>query len=220
MVYSGLAIPVLFAIGPSGSVASLLDELNGQRQYYLLIKPEILPLIRARFHISHETAMWRMVLDPARFTQPDTDAVRLSLADYPALLRLHADGAAAGEAPDEAPDFFAPSMVEQGVFYGLYEGSELVAAAGTHIVAPGEGVAAVGNVYTRRDRRGRGLARQVTGAVTAELLQRLPDDAVIALNVIQANAPAVSVYRRLGYVAYCEFYEGLAERPGDWGRLV
>jgi len=211
MVYSGLAIPVLFAIGPSGSVAALLDELSGQRQLYLLIKPEILPLIRERFHISHETAMWRMVLDPARFTRPDTDAVPLSLADYPALLRLHADGAAAGE----APDFFAPSMVEQGVFYGLYDGMELVAAAGTHIVAPGEGVAAVGNVYTRRDRRGRGLARQVTGAVTAELMQRMPKDAVIALNVIQTNARAVSVYRRLGYVAYCEFFEGLAERPGD-----
>ena len=207
MVYAGLATPVLFAIGAPESVGALLDELE-QPQLYLLVKPDVLPIIHARYQVTHETAMWRMVLDPARFQRPATSALRLSMADFSALLRLHGDGAPAGE----APDFFAASMVEQGVFYGLYEGSELVAAAGTHIVALDEGVAAVGNVYTRRDRRGRGLARQVTGAVTAELLERLPADGVIALNVIQANAPAIAVYERLGYVTYCGFYEGLAER--------
>ena len=207
MVYAGLGTPVLFAIGAPGSVGALLGELE-QPQLYLLVKPDVLPIIHARYQVTHETPMWRMVLDPARFERPDTSAVRLDMAHYPALLRLHADGALNGE----APDFFAPYMVEQGVFYGLYEGPELVAAAGTHLVAPTEGVAAVGNVYTRRDRRGRGLARQVTGAVTGELLERLPAGAVIALNVIQANAPALAVYERLGYVTYCAFYEGLAER--------
>lgn len=213
MVFSGLEIPVLFAIGSADSVEALLDELGGQRRLYLLVKPEILPLIRARYRVSHETAMWRLVLDPARFARPASRAVRLSIADYPALLRLHADGASTGE----APDFFGPYMVEQGVFYGLYEGAELVASAGTHIVAPSEGVAVVGNVYTRRDRRGRGYARQVTGAVTDELLKHMPAGTLLALNVIQANAPALAVYRRLGYVTYCGFFEGLAERPGAGG---
>ncbi len=207
MIYAGLGTPVLFAIGSAERVGPLLDELDGQHSLYLLVKPEILPLIHARYAVSHQTPMWRMLLNPAHFSRPHAPAQRLSMADYPALLRLHADGAPTGE----APDFFAPYMVEQGVFYGLYEAAELVAAAGTHIVAPAEGVAAVGNVYTRRDRRGRGLARQVTGAVTAELLERLPAGAVIALNVIQANAPALAVYQRLGYTTYCGFFEGVAE---------
>jgi predicted GNAT family acetyltransferase len=133
--------------------------------------------------------------------------VRLSVADYPALLRLHADGEPAGE----APDFFSPDMVEQGIFYGIFEGDELAATAGTHLVVPSEGVAAVGSVYTRRDRRGRGLAAQVIGSVTAELLRQMPSGAVIALNVRQDNGPALSVYQRLGYTFYCRFYEGLAE---------
>src|SRR5882724_7298567 len=111
MIYSGLSTPVLFAIGPADGVNALLDEISGRPRLYLLIKPEILPIIQARYRVSHQTAMWRMVLDPARFTRPETQAVRLSLADYPALLRLHADGAPT----DETPDFFAPSMVEQGV---------------------------------------------------------------------------------------------------------
>ena len=103
-------------------------------------------------------------------------------------------------------------MVEQGVFYGIYEGPNLIAAAGTHLVAPSEGVAAIGNVYTRRDRRGQGLATQVTGAVAAELLRLMPPSAIIALNVVQTNLAAVKVYERLGFARYCAFYEGLAHR--------
>ena len=53
-------------------------------------------------------------------------------------------------------------MVTDGVFFGVYEGEALVAAAGTHLVSREEGAAAIGNIYTRRDRRGRGLGRAVT----------------------------------------------------------
>jgi GNAT superfamily N-acetyltransferase len=208
MLFRAFETPVLFTIGPSAGVERLLAEISAERKLYLSIRPDILPLIHAHYAVSHETAMWRMVLDPARFTTRPSSAVRLSVADYSALTRLHADGAPAGE----GPDFFAPYMVEQGVFYGIFEGKDLVAAAGTHLVAPSEGVAAVGNVYTRRDRRGRGLATQVTSAVTAELLGLMPTGAIIALNVMQANAAALTVYERLGFSRYCGFYEGLAER--------
>jgi predicted GNAT family acetyltransferase len=101
-------------------------------------------------------------------------------------------------------------MLEQGVFYGIGEGADLVAVAGTHLVSGPESVGAVGNVYTRRDRRGRGLAGRATSAVTAELIRR--GLRTIALNVNQANAAAIEVYERLGYVKYCPFYEGLASR--------
>ena len=70
--------------------------------------------------------------------------------------------------------------------------------AGTHLVVPQEGIAAVGNIYTRRDRRGRGLAGRVTAAVVAELLRRgVP---TVALNVAQTNATARRVYERVGFV--------------------
>lgn len=208
LLFRAFETPVLFTIGPAAGVERLLAEVRAEPKLYLSIRPDILPLIHARYDISRVTLMWRMVLDPARFAPRPSGAVRLTLLDYSALARLHADGAAAGE----APDFFAPYMVEQGVFYGIYEGAELVATAGTHVVAPAEGVAAVGNVYTRRDRRGRGLATQTTGAVTAELLTRMPPGGLIALNVMQANTAAVTVYERLGFNQYCGFYEGLAER--------
>jgi predicted GNAT family acetyltransferase len=101
-------------------------------------------------------------------------------------------------------------MLAEGVYFGVREGSELVAAAGTHLVVPGEGVAAIGNVYTRRDRRGRGLAGRLTGTVAVELVGR--GLRTVALNVNQNNATALGVYERLGFVRYCAFVEGLAVR--------
>jgi predicted GNAT family acetyltransferase len=71
-------------------------------------------------------------------------------------------------------------------------------------------VGAIGNVYTRRDRRGRGLASFVTGAVTAELLRL--GLRTVALNVNQRNAAAIRVYEQLGFTRYCAFYEGVAVR--------
>lgn len=79
-------------------------------------------------------------------------------------------------------------------------------------MAESTGVAAIGNVYTRRDRRGRKLARQTAGAVAAELLARqIP---TIVLNVNQKNVAALRVYEALGFRRYCPFWEG---RTGAWG---
>ena len=126
-------------------------------------------------------------------------------ADLPALQRLYQDGDADGE----APEFFAPEMLTEGVYFGVRAGDELVAAAGTHFVAQEESAAAIGNIYTRRDSRGRGLAGCVTTQVAAELLRR--DIRTLALNVHQLNSAAIGVYERLGFTRHCEFVEGLAE---------
>jgi RimJ/RimL family protein N-acetyltransferase len=206
LLYREFSAPVLFTLGDAKALTAILEEIRGERQLYLSIRPEVLPLIRSRWQVRGEEAMWRMILDPERFRpEPDAKAVRLGPADLPALRQLYADGEPAGE----APDFFFPSMLEQGVFCGIFEGQDLIAAAGTHLAAPQEGVAAVGNVYTRRDRRGQGLSTRVTHAVTAELLRM--ELRTIALNVSQRNAAAIRVYEQVGFARYCGFYEGVAE---------
>ena len=205
LLYRAFETPVFFTLGDPPSVARLLDEIKNERRIYLSIRPEILPLVKARWRVEHETDMWRMIVTPGTFRPASTEgAGRLSLRDLPALRRLYADGEPTGE----IPDFFSPEMLARGVFFGIYEDEELIASAGTHLVAPAESVGAVGNVYTRRDRRGRGLAARVTSAVTAALVEmRLR---TIALNVNQQNALAARVYERLGYERYCAFHEGVA----------
>jgi len=205
--YERFQAPVLFTLGLPADVAPLFDEIGDVNVLYLHVRPEILPLVRARFAVQSEPRMWRMVLDPARWTARAPEPARLLRSDdVPALERLYADGNAHGE----APDFFFPSMLDAGVFCGIREGDELIAAGGTHLVSHAEGVAAVGNVYTRRDRRRRGLGTAVTAAVTAELVRRRVH--TIALNVNQQNATAIGVYERLGFGRYCAFVEGVATR--------
>jgi ribosomal protein S18 acetylase RimI-like enzyme len=100
-------------------------------------------------------------------------------------------------------------MVTDGVFFGVSKGEDLIAAAGTHLMSREEGAAAIGNVYVRRDRRGRGLGR----AVTAAVLHELAGIETIGLNVRADNDAAIRVYESLGFVRHCDFREGLATPP-------
>lgn len=207
LLYHGFVTPVLFTFGPTEAVARLLAGVR-EPELYLQIRPEHLPAVAARYAVAEPLAMWRMVLSVNGFvTVPELEGhecVQLRPKDCASLEALYADGNETGE----APDFFSWAQVERGVFYGVWEDSALVAAAGTHIFSTELGVGAVGNVYVRRDRRGRGLGRRVTGAVTADLLRR--GIRTVALNVRRDNAAAIRLYESLGYLRYCPFYEGLA----------
>jgi GNAT superfamily N-acetyltransferase len=213
LLYCGFDPPVLFALGPPDRVEPLVGEMAHAGDVFVHVRPDLLPLLGKRYDTSRAEAMWRMTLDPAAYRPDPTDgAVRLGPGDLAALQRLHADGDASGE----TPHFFLPAMLGEGVYFGIAEGAELVATAGTHLVVPQEGVAAVGNIYTRRDRRGRGLAGRVTSAVVNEL--RRLGIPLIALNVSQTNAPAIRVYERLGFTRHCAYHEGLApRRPAPQG---
>ncbi len=203
LLYRGFDPPVLFAHGnptqarhlaaglPAGPV-----QISLQGIHYRLLSDHL--------EVPRAKAMWRMVHrrteGPERETGP---ATRLSRDDLPAVDRL-IDGH-----PDR-PEAFHPDLLEHGVYFGIWEGADMVAMAGTHVVAEREGVAAVGNVFTRPDRRGRGLARLVTAAVVHELHQRGVQ--TIVLNVAMDNQAAIRVYRRLGFWPFCGFYEGF----GQW----
>jgi ribosomal protein S18 acetylase RimI-like enzyme len=160
--------------------------------------------------------MWRMALDPACF-QNALQARALTARADPRPARNDAVGLAPSQAGQLAALYalggggaFSPAQVEQGVFCGLYSESQLVAAAGTHLVSPTYGVGAVGNVFVHPGHRGRGYGTAVVSAVVAELLDRGIQDVV--LNVSQDNAPAIHLYEKLGFERTCPFLEGPAQR--------
>jgi GNAT superfamily N-acetyltransferase len=101
------------------------------------------------------------------------------------------------------------SAITEGVYYGIRVNGRLVAAAGTHVIGREAGLAVVGNVLTHADHRGRGYAKAVTSAVTAELLRSCDQ---VVLNVRADNPPAIAAYRHLGYRDHCRFEERLARR--------
>jgi ribosomal protein S18 acetylase RimI-like enzyme len=189
---------ILFAHG-TGSIREALEHVTWP--VHLQVQKDALDEVARYAVVSNEKPMIRMAWAGGS-TRVSDRATRLSLADVEALQRLYADGEASGE----SPDFFYGSMVSDGVFFGVYRGAELIAAAGTHLVSRDEGAAAIGNVYVRRDRRGAGLGRMVTAAV----LHELAGINTIGLNVRHDNVPAIRVYESLGFVKHCEFREALA----------
>lgn len=208
LLYSGFETPVFWAMGPPSELASLAAQLFAGPELILQIRPELAPLVRAHYDRVELHPMWRMTLDAREFRPvPHTAGDRrLTPADLPALVRLYEDGRRHGQ----QPDFFFPEMLGQGVFFGAWNGGELIAVAGTHIVNFEESAAAIGNVYTRGDSRRRGHAARLTSLVAGALRAR--GARTIALSVRQSNPAAVSVYARLGFTAHCEFFEGFARR--------
>ena len=199
LVYRDYGTAILFAMGP-GSVREALECVTGP--VHLQVQRSALDEVARHVAVSSVRLMCRMTWTGGHLAGPSPLTSRLEARDVPALQALYVDGRSLGE----SPDFFFPSMVADGVFHGIYEGTALVAAAGTHLLARGEGIAAIGNVYTRRDCRGRGLGRLATTAVLGELA----GVETIGLNVRADNDAALHLYESLGFARHCQFYEALA----------
>jgi hypothetical protein len=205
LVYDAYDPPIVFCQGDAGECEAILGEpelraMTGRA--YLNVLPEQWPAVVHQFATFAARPMHRMVLDAsASLPAVPSHVVRLGPDDLGGIRTLYAA---------DPPAFFLPSQLETGVYFGVREGSSLIAIAGTHVVSAAARVGAIGNVYTRIDRRGRGLASDVTAAVAHEL--RCRDTATIVLNVTETNGGARRVYERLGFHMACLFAEGAAQR--------
>src|SRR5690348_1280971 len=61
LLYCAFSIPVLFVLGEPEHVRCILEEIGAEREMYLSIRPEILPLIKRRYRVEQDMAMWRMI---------------------------------------------------------------------------------------------------------------------------------------------------------------
>jgi ribosomal protein S18 acetylase RimI-like enzyme len=199
--YQGLNPPALFLMGHPEGLAAILERQLSPEWVYLTCRQDHLDITDTFYAWKERTPMWRMVLRPERFPGLEHSCTRLTQANLGRLARLYELGGG---------DAFGPAQVQNGAFYGVFERDQLVAAAGTHLVSPTYRLAAIGNVFTHPDYRGRGYGTLTTGAVITELQNRGID--TLVLNVAQSNAEAISLYKRLGFEPYCPFIEGQATR--------
>ncbi|HEY7464990.1 MAG TPA: GNAT family N-acetyltransferase [Candidatus Limnocylindria bacterium] len=206
MHQEGLIPQPLFVMGEPAGCLEVLSSVIRPREAYLLGTETLDEALADLYEMDRRVTLHRMVVDRTTFEPFAGPAERLVPADIDALNRLYQLGFRGG---------FPPSVLEDGVYYGVRLRGQLISAAGTHVINAREGIGVVGNVMTHIDYRGHDFAKMVTSAVTAELLERVFD---VALNVHTDNAPAVAAYQRLGYQSHCLLTERLVRRrSGGWG---
>jgi ribosomal protein S18 acetylase RimI-like enzyme len=200
LFFTGLQPPALFTMGNTGGVATILDSALQPERAYFTCRAEHLPVVEAYYDLDEIEHMFRMAIAPADFRCVPGPTIKLDLSHLDALRQLYRLGGG---------DAFVPYQLRDGIYHGVEVGGQLVSVAGTHLVSPTFGVAAVGNIFTHPNHRRRGYGTACTSHVVEELLAQGLD---VVLNVNRENMEAIGIYERLGFRRHCPYIEVVGER--------
>jgi ribosomal protein S18 acetylase RimI-like enzyme len=194
LIYRGLAVPTLIALA-DGDPAALHRLLAGAAaagelppRFYAHLTPGVEGVLSARHELERLGHHRKMALAAPVGGLTDDAVVRLGPAD--------AGEAVAFYAASYPASYFEPVNLERGPYLAIRDDRGLAAIAGVHVYSPVKRVASLGNIATRPDARGRGLARRVTAALCRLLGAEID---VIGLNVRADNAAAIACYRGIGF---------------------
>ncbi len=200
------AFTVISPFGASEGVAAILVQVTLPEQALIQAQTQHLPLLRQHYHFKRGG---RKLLRMAVSAQ--TLRSSLALSTLPVERLTINDAAALGSFYKlYAEAHFLPDQLKYGVFFGIRTGDGFLAAGGTHVMAPTHGIAVLGSIFTHPDARRRGYATAITAALTSHLFARGCHDVV--LNVVADNAPAIRVYKRLGFQTHYRYWTGLGTR--------
>jgi ribosomal protein S18 acetylase RimI-like enzyme len=203
LLYTDCSLPTVLACADQ-AVGPMRDLLRA-----------LLPLLPRRFY-AHLTAGLEDVLAEAYRMQPHGAHHKMGLTDpsrvagwdgheVAALSPADADDLRALYEASYPGNWFVPRMLETGCYFGVRRGSALVSVAGVHVYSREYKVAALGNVTTRPDVRGQGLATAVTARLCQELLRVGIEH--IGLNVKADNRSAIACYQKLGFERVADYGE-------------
>lgn len=200
-IYTSTDAPTVMVLSEeSSNMSELLRQTIPLLPDYF--QAHLSPGLETLFSDTHEMELnsthYKMALLKGELlTTVNTDEViRLHSDDIPQLLKLYSDSY-----PD---NWFEPEMLELNRYMGIRKGGRLIAAAGTHVYSPAQNAAAIGNITTLPEYRGRGIGARVTAGLSQLLLS---EGMRVGLNVKIDNQAAVACYRKIGYSVCAEFGE-------------
>jgi RimJ/RimL family protein N-acetyltransferase len=224
LLYDAGTLPVLLAFTRDvDRMAGLLVEMRDRlpARFYAHVSPGLEAALADRFRLESHGRHLRMgLIDDSRLPAPggrpgESGSVgndltprtagaatlsALSRVDLPEVLELFA--------ASYPGNWFDPRMLGTGQYLGARIDGRLCAVAGVHVYSEAYSVAALGNIATRPEHRGKGLAGLVTGALCRQLRRSVD---WIGLNVHAENAAAIACYRRLGFARVADYGEFMVE---------
>ena len=201
--------PVLLGLAeePQRELAELLLAASDRlpARLYAHLSPSVVDAITSVFRAASEPAPHRKLglVDLDALAPFDTEDVDLLGPDDLAEVERFYESAYPGT-------WFRARMLETGRYVGIRGDGALLCVAGVHVWSPAWRVAALGNVATLPEARGRGLAT----AACARLCRILLDDDIdtISLNVRADNRAAIHTYEKLGFEHAADYVEVVLER--------
>jgi predicted GNAT family acetyltransferase len=192
LLYSGMDIPTLLLFhdgDPYYSVQLIrLAKKHLPEKFNAHLSAGLLSEFGEQNVIKYYGLGYKMILKGNVPVQDENNIKRLSVADQSLINELLA------EAYPE--NWFDSRMLETGKYFGYFSNDLLVGVAGIHVYSPEFKVAALGNISTHPDFRGRQIAFKLTSALCHDL-QR--EDVMTGLNVNSENESAIRCYRRIGF---------------------
>jgi GNAT superfamily N-acetyltransferase len=193
LIYTGLSVPALLSYGAPDAISAIFEHFAPELPdtCYAKFPLEHAELFPQYFQLEYLDRLWVMGIRAAEVSSPahSLDATQLSKRSPIApILELY---------EDYPGNYFEPSQLDSGLYFGTYTDGRLVAIAGTHVLAPAEGVAVLGNIVTSAGERRSGFAT----ACSVRLVQALAamGCSTVALQVAADNAGAIACYRNLGF---------------------
>jgi GNAT superfamily N-acetyltransferase len=199
------------------SIGQVLSPFGAEEGVAAILKHLALPehpLIQSqRAHISllqhyyRPDTSWkellRMTITPTSLRlqahAPHQSVKQLTVSDVPALKNLYAR---------YSENTFPADLFTRNIYFGVYEGEELVAAGGTHVVVAKFHIATLGNVLTAPQARRQGYATAITAALVTKLFEQ--HYSPVILNVFADNNEAIRIYERLGFQTRLKLLTGRA----------
>lgn len=106
------------------------------------------------------------------------------------------------------PDhWFLKHMLKTGHYYCARKNSKILAAAGVHFASKKFSTAAMGNIVTSVDERGKGWGKIISAYTAMKLWKEFK---YVGLRAEKTNEPANKIYQKLGFLAVNEV--GIGER--------
>jgi len=175
------------------SIFNILPE-----RFYAHLSPQVAEVVKQQCKIESYGKHFKMGLKNTALLH-DIDCsqvVRLTENDLEDMLGLYEEG--------YSGNWFNARMLQTKQYFGLRLNHRLLSVAGIHVYSEKYKVAALGNIVTHPDYRGKGFGKSVTTRLCQSLAENVD---YIGLNVKADNLPAIAMYEKLGFEIVGTYYE-------------